>query len=125
MKKGVLGIKGLDYKFLLANGDCYSIFREEGDISKLLDKVRRPSLCLKVKEDGTIKDCGLATIDKTAVEMGLINCANFGSMQNILADFFLQGNLHINDLEGLKGAETWLSGKTSTVTFQHHSLVNS
>jgi len=125
VNRGVLGIRNLESRFLIGNGDCYPIFREELNLKNLLESHRRLSLCVKERLDGTIWDSGLATVDKPSVEMGLLDCGNFSSMRGILADFFLEGNLHINDLEGLEGAETWLSGKTFTVTFPQHSLMNS
>ena len=125
VNKGVLGIRNLEYRFLLGNGDCYPIFQDSLGLKDLLQGSRRLSLCVKERPDGTIWDSGLATIDKTSVEMGLLDCGHFSSMRGILADFFLEGNLHINDLEGLEGAETWLSGRTSTVISPQHSMMNS
>jgi len=124
VNKGVLGISGLKFKFLVANGDCYPLFREGESFSDFLDGTRRPSL--GVKEKGSeIKDCGLAVVDKDSVEMGFLNCGKFSSMRGILKPFMLEGNLHIGDPEGLEGAETWLSGNTSTVSSQSHILVTS
>ena len=128
VNKGVLGIPNLDYKFLVANGDCYPIFKESESFADFLDGTRRPSL--GVKEVGTesireLKDCGLAVVDRDSVEMGLLNCGRFSSMIGLLKSFVLEGNLHIGDPEGLEGAETWLSGNTSTVSSQSHILVTS
>jgi NDP-sugar pyrophosphorylase family protein len=125
VNKGVLGIKNLDSRFLLSNGDCYPIFRKSLNLENLLESTRRLSLCVKEKVDISIGDAGLATVDRASVEMGLLDCSKFSSMRGILADFFIEGNLHINDLDGLKGAETWLSGKISTVTSLQHSLMSS
>lgn len=125
VNKGVLGIRGLNSRFLVANGDCYPIFYREEPLEALLEDSRRPSLGVKETSEGSVKDCGLAIVDKDVVSMGLLNCGNFSSMRGILGDFYLEGNLHINDLDGLKGAETWLSGKTSIVTSRQLSPVNS
>ena len=64
-------------------------------------------------------------MDRDSVEMGLLNCGKFSSMIGLLEPFILEGNLHIGDPEGLEGAETWLSGNTSTVFSQSHILVTS
>ena len=106
-------------------GDCYPLFYREDQLKALLDTSLRPSLGVKETSEGSVKDCGLAIVDKDVVSMGLLNCGNFSSMRGILGDFYLEGNLHINDLDGLKGAETWLSGKTSIVTSRQLSPVNS
>ena len=128
VNKGVLGIYSLDYKFLVANGDCYPIFKESEGFSNFLDGNRRPSLGVKEVGPGAIKelkDCGLAVVDRDSVEMGLLNWGRFSSMIGLLQPFILEGNLHIGDPEGLEGAETWLSGNTSTVSSQSHILVTS
>ena len=122
---GVLGISGLKEKFLLSNGDCYPIFKESGDLEDFLVSSRRSIVGVKEKSDGSLGDCGLGIIDKDSVDMGLINCGKFSSMLDILGHYYLEGNLHINDPKGLEGAEAWLSGKTSTVISQQHSLMNS
>ena len=121
---GVLGIKKLKYKFLVANGDCYPIFKESYGLQDLLSGIERPTICVKEK-NGSIGDCGLATVDKDSVEMGLVNCGNFASMIGLLQNYFIQDNLHIGDPDGLKGAETWLSGNTSTVSSQSPMLMTS
>ena len=115
VNKGVLGIPGLASKFLVANGDCYPVFKDSSTLEDLLINSRKSSVCVKEKGTG-IWDCGLAVVDKVSVEMGLINCGKFSSMMDILGHFYLDTNLHINDPEGLEGARTWLSGKTSTVS---------
>ena len=124
VNKGVLGISKLEYKFLVANGDCYPLFREGESFSDFLDGTRRPSIGVK-ERNSELKDCGLAVVDKDSVEMGLLNCERFSSMIGLLKPFVLEGNLHIGDPEGLEGAETWLSGNTSTVSSQSHILVTS
>ena len=128
---GVMGIRDLKYKFLLGNGDCYPIFNKSNTLESLLEVTRNPSVCVKVKNDpsidkGTpfISDCGLATIDKEAVSMGLINCGSFTSMRGLLQDYTIVSNLHINDSDGLEVAERWLSGKTSIVSSQVPTVVN-
>jgi len=117
VNKGVLGIPGLADKFLVANGDCYPIFKESTDLGNLLTTSRRSTVCTKEKAK-VVVDCGLAVVDKVSVGMGLINCGQFSSMIDILGHFDLDTNLHINNPEGLEGARTWLSGKTFTVSSQ-------
>ena len=125
VNRGVLGIPGLKDKFLLANGDCYPIFKNTGDLEDFLVASRRSLVGVKEKSDGDIGDCGLGILDKVSVEMSLVNCGKFSSMLDILGHYYLEGNLHINDPEGLEGAQGWLSGKTSTVISQQHSLTSS
>ena len=117
VNRGVLGIPGLASKFLVANGDCYPVFKDSSDLEDLLINSRKSTVCVKEKGKD-IGDCGLAVVDKVSVEMGLIKCGKFSSMMDILGHFYLDSNLHINDPEGLEGARTWLSGKTSTVSFR-------